>query len=364
MFDSYLMPKKKRKVTRENFRILNIKEERELTEKDRDEYYDTLYRYCLKRKLQMTTKGATTIAPKLKGITEKIVIKLTKILAGGYIEKNIEGIENIPSGPVIFAGNHQGILDGFVWIPDCPKHVIVVHSAEISRGLLLAQYNTGLVLVTKDKRNQEKRMQAKLDMISLLLKGHSILIYPETAWNLSPNKLHLPLNWGFIDIAQKTGVPIIPMNINCVYDTSTSKERITHIHIRYSKAIYVSRNDDLIEKLNEFSEVMATTEWDMLEKRGVFSRSSISNMDYINFVKGKIAKLKLGGISLQKEREGISFSNDEFYVFHHLNDVPYNEKGELLETEEIRRLRFINIIKLKNVKTRTCEWVTGGYGDG
>lgn len=28
-----------------------------------------------------------------------------------------DGQENIPDGAVIFAGTHQGILDGFVWIP-------------------------------------------------------------------------------------------------------------------------------------------------------------------------------------------------------------------------------------------------------
>ena len=39
------------------------------------------------------------------------------------------------------------------------------------------------------------------------------------------------------------------------------------------------------------------------------------------------------------ERKGLKDSDDDFYLFHHINDVPFNEKGELLETEEKIRLK-------------------------
>lgn len=100
------------------------------------------------------------------------------------------------------------MLDNFVWIPDCPKHAMIFHSAETNKLLLLAQVNTGLILVTKDKKNVQHRINAKWDLISLLLCGHSVWVCPESAWNLSPNRLHVPLNYGFIDIAQKANVPI------------------------------------------------------------------------------------------------------------------------------------------------------------
>lgn len=75
----------------------------------------------------------------------------------------------------------------------------------------MIQVNTGLILVTKKKENASHRIGAKLDVISALLKGESVIIFPETAWNLSPNKLHLPMNYGFLDMAQKAKADIMPM---------------------------------------------------------------------------------------------------------------------------------------------------------
>lgn len=116
-----------------------------------------------------------------------------------------DGLENIPKGPVIFASTYQGMLDGFVWITDCPKHALIFHGAETNKALLLAQVNTGLILVSRNKKNVENRINAKLDMMSVLLKGYSVYVCPEGTWNLGPNRLHLPFNWGFLDVAQKTG---------------------------------------------------------------------------------------------------------------------------------------------------------------
>lgn len=42
-------------------------------------------------------------------------------------------MENIPEGPVTFAATHQGILDSFVWISNCPKYVVLFHGAETNK---------------------------------------------------------------------------------------------------------------------------------------------------------------------------------------------------------------------------------------
>ena len=245
-------------------------------------------------------------------------------------------------GAVIFASTHQGILDGFVWIPDCPKHALVVHSRETNKALLMAQLNTGLILVTKNKKRANERISAKLDMMTVLEKGHSIYICPETAWNLSPNKLHLPINYGFIDVAKKTGVPIIPLMINYGYDVSNEKERITQIDICYGKPIYVSQDDEVLLKLNEYSEAVSTMRYAAIEKNGIFKRSTITNIDYINFLKGNLDNLKLGNIDINVENAGIQNSQDEFYVFNHINNVAYDENGRLLDTKEKRRIKKIS----------------------
>lgn len=325
--------------------FLSNKEESKLLEENKKVYYQELREYCIERKLTNTTIGATIIGPQLKKVTNSICRKLCSIMAGAGVKVITDGIANIPSVPVIFASSHQGVLDGFCWITDCPKHVLIVHSAETNKALLVAQVNTGLILVTKKKENWKCRINAKLDMITVLLKGHSIIIFPETAWNLSPNRLHLPCNWGFLDVAQKTQMPVIPMVIEYTYDTSSDKEKITHIHIRYGKPIVVTENDKLIDKLEEYEEKISTMRWELIEEKGLFARNEISNKDYINYVKGNLRNLEMGKIDINVERAGIQGANQEFYKFHHINDVPWDAWGELKGTEEEERLKRINRVR-------------------
>lgn len=324
--------------------ILTSQEEKLLSGEDRLAYYKQLRKYCEKRKLANTTIGATTVAPKLKKATGAICKRLCKILAGGDVIVKADGQENISDGPVIFASTHQGILDNFVWISSCPKQAILFHGVETNKALLLAQINTGLILVTKNKANMQHRTNAKLDAISVLLNGHSIFICPETTWNLSSNRLHLPVNFGFIDIAKKANAPIVPMVIEYTYDSSKEKERITQVHIRYGRTIGVKEQDSLLEKLSEYQDKISTMRWELIEEKGIFSRGNISNYEYINYVKGNLKNLKLGKIDTNRERNGIYGVNQEFYLFHHINNVPWNAQGDLLETDEVERLKQINRI--------------------
>ncbi len=209
----------------------------------------------------------------------------------------------------------------------------------------MIQVNTGLILVTKKKKNASHRIGAKLDVISALLKGESVIIFPETAWNLSPNKLHLPMNYGFLDMAQKTKADIMPMVMEYTYDTSTDKEKITRIHIRYGEPVVVGENDNFSEKLAEYQEKISTIRWELIEEKGLFKRSEISNTDYINFVKGNLRNLEMGEIDINKERNGIFSSGDEFWKFHPINDVPWDAWGNLLQGQEVERLKKLNRVK-------------------
>lgn len=323
-----------------NFKILSIKEEQDLSREELKIYYQEFRKYILERKLTNTTPGARTIAPKLKGITAKIATAVTKAFTNKNIEWVCEGNTDLPEGAVIFAHTHQGILDNFVWIPEVDKHALILHGQQVNKLLLLCQMNTGLVLVKKgDKINNNN---AKLDMIRILLEGHSITYFPEGTWNLSPNKLHLPLSFGIVDVAKKAKVPIIPVVHEFTYETATDKECITKIYSKYGKPIYVNEEDDLLLKLREYEDSISTIRYELIEDKGLYKRSEITNSDYINFLKANYKNLKLGKLNLKRERDHIFGGNQDFYVFHHINDIPFNEHGVLLETEEVRKLKRIN----------------------
>lgn len=322
-----------------NFKIISIKEENLLSIDEKKKYYEELKQYLKSRKLTNTTPCATTIAPKLKGITSKIAVGVTKAFTNKDIDWVCEGKKYIPNETAIFAHTHQGLLDNFIWIPQIKQHCLLLHGQEVNKLLLMCQLNTGLILVKKgDKENNNN---AKLDMIRLLSEGHSITYFPEGTWNLSPNKLHLPLSYGFIDIARKTGVPIVPVAHEFTYDTSTEKEKITKIHTKFGKPIYVKPEDDLIEKLHEYEEAISTLKYELIESKGISKRADISNKDYINYLKGNYSNLKLGKLNLDKERVNIFGGKDEFYEFHHINDVPYDEEGKLLDTEEMLKVKTL-----------------------
>lgn len=325
---------------KEEFKVLTIKEEQQLTSDELKEYYKNLREYLLKRKLTNTTPGATTIAPKLKGITNKIAAKLIKLFTTNDIEIICEGTENIPEGPVIFAQTHQGILDNFVWIPQIDKHSIILHHQDVSKFLIVAQYNTGLVLIKKD--DEINSANAKLDLMELLLKGHSIHWSPEGTYCLSPNKFHLPLRYGVIDVAKKTGSPIIPVAHEYTYTKVNDKIVITKIRSKYGKPIYVKETDDLLEKLEEYKESISTLKYELIEANGTFERKNINNFDYINYIKEIYKDIETGNVDKDKERENIFTANADFYKFHHINDIPFNEFGEFLETEEVRKLKEID----------------------
>ncbi len=323
-----------------DFKLLSLKEEKQLSTTELKNYYNELKQFLIDRKLTNTTKGAEFVGPKLKLFTNKIAKNLTKIISGKDVEIVSDGQENIPEGPVIFAHTHQGLLDNFAWISETPKHSIILHSSVVKKFLVLIQMNTGLVLVKKD--DKENRKNAKLDMIELLNKGNSISYFPESAWNLSPNKLHLPLNFGFLDVAKKASVPVVPVVDEYTYDSSTEKERITRIHIKFGKPIYVNIDDDLQQKLLEYEEQISTMRWDLISEKGLYKRSDISNLEYINYLKGNLNNLRLGGIDINIERKNIWNANDEFYKFNFINDVEFDEDGNFLETSEKRRLALIN----------------------
>lgn len=336
----------------QEFTYLTVKEEMQLSESERLKYYENFRKNILNRKLTNTTPGALTVAPKLKKFVNKLDSFVTKVLAGGEIECVTDGLENIPDGPCIFASTHQGLLDNMCWIPSNPKHCVILHAADTSKLLVFAQLCIGLVLIDKNTDNPESRMNSKLDIIEILLKGNSIYWCPEAAWNLSPNKLHLPMRHGLIDVARKSSAPIIPMVTEFTHDTSTEKERITKIHIRYGKPIYISLTDDLKEKFEDYKESISTMRWDLIAEKGVFKRSETSNLEYINYLKGNINNLamknknKTGREMLDLENGSVYSSNDEFYLFHHINEIPLDENDEFLEPEEIRRLK--NLAPNKN----------------
>ena len=302
---------------------IGYKEECLLDEKHREEYLKLLRSYLKNRKLTNTTVGAMAVAPMLKGVTNNIAEKLTKIMVGN-VNIICEGKENMPDEAAIFAFNHQGILDNFSWIPYVDRHCIILDCAKLNPFFHAAQYNTGLIKVIKG--NTENNRNAKFDVISLLMNGHSVVWFPEGAWNLSPNKFLLPIRYGFLDAARIAKVPIIPSVIEYEYDKNF--KNMKQITIRFGKALYVSDFADLNNLLQTYIEIMSTMQWELMEQKGIAKRSEWNvDKDYKSFLEKSYKDLKFGKINLEKERKNIFQADSDFYLFHEINDYEYDNDG-------------------------------------
>jgi len=313
--------------------ILSFRDERNLTNTEILNYYKQLKEYLINTPHENITKGSLSICKTINPI-------IRQILKGtcGY-ELIIDGNDKINGLTGIYAHTHQSKMDHVNLIASNPNHTIILNSDVLSNFYKMILSINGVVYV--NKFNKESKTKAKLEMMRLLLNDKSVTIFPESAWNLSPNKLHLPLYIGIVDIARKTGKPIIPVVQEYYYDNSKLDgiERIKKVHVVYGEPIFVGQLDNPYEKLEEYSNSISTIRWNLIDKNKTYKRSEISNCEYINFLKGCIRNLKNAGIDIKDENKGIYGSNDDFYLFHHINSIDYDNNGNLLPTEYIRKLR-------------------------
>lgn len=317
--------------------------------------YVQLEEYCIKLKAYLKESPYDSYSDfqiKIREVLNRLIFKrLLKIIR--KYDLIVDGYESIPSSPVIYAFHHAGIVDAENVVECSPEHVMLLAGGDdlddISRFLLDLN---GTIFV--DRSNKIDRNHSKIELMKSLSKGKSILVFPEATWNMSPNKLHLPLTWGILDIAKKMSVPVVPVAQEYIYDESKldGVERIKKVHIRYGTPIYVGLDDDLSEKLEELSEKFSSVRWSIWEENGIYKRNEISPMLYKNFIACKINSFP--SLDLEYEYGCIFSGKDEFYEFNNLNIVDCDEDGTLLQTKHVRRLNEItNNMICCNICTRT-----------
>ena len=117
------------------------------------------------------------------------------------------------------------------------------------------RFNGVIPLETKDRKD---RKNAYNRSIELLENGGNLLIYPEGAWNVLPNKLVMELFTGTVRMARETGKPIVPIGMEQIGNT---------FYIKVGKQYIVDENCPLSDEelTNELREKMATLKREILE---------------------------------------------------------------------------------------------------
>ena len=170
------------------------------------------------------------------------------------------------TGPLLINGilpkiSSYLIVSNHVCIEDIPtlgqtieKHFLLLVSDEDKKtidGVALAANGVEWV----HRTDKSSRINASKNIVSILKKKKKFAMYPEATWNLSPNQLILPMNYGCIRIALEADVPILP-----VVTLFANNKRYTSI----GEIFYPSEN--LTESINKLRDKMSTLIYNEIEK--------------------------------------------------------------------------------------------------
>ncbi len=158
------------------------------------------------------------VLPKLKKaqrLRREVQRWATRLLQKAGAQIQVEGLENIPQGPCVFVGNHQGYFDIPLLLSrlDCPHPIIA--KKEIAKIPLVRGWMEELRCLFIDRENARQAMDCLKEANGLLQEGYSVVIFPEgTRSKGGPIK---DFKGGGIRLATRAKVPVVPLCIEGTY---------------------------------------------------------------------------------------------------------------------------------------------------
>lgn len=183
-------------------------------------------------------------------------------------------------GNKLFVINHSCVLDGPVSGEVIREHVYYLvgkQSLELLDRIFF--FLNGVVYV--DRKSKKSKRQACGNMLKLLREGKNLLICPEGTWNLTPSKPLLPLNWGCIELAKQTGVPLIPLILEYCTDCC---------YVKYGDPIYIDGEMNKQTGVEQLEEAMATLKWEIWEMFPVQKGTDEMKAEFEEMVRRRVAE--------------------------------------------------------------------------
>lgn len=165
-----------------------------------------------------------------------ILLSGTKVIALGE--------ENIPKDTaVLYVGNHRSFFDIVLTYVRVPRPTGYVAKKEMEKVPLLSIWMKNLHCLFLDRDNIKEGLKTILAAIEKAKSGISICIFPEGTRNKTSDTF-LPFHEGSFKIAEKAGVPIIPMTIvnsAAVFEDHFPKVKKATVVIEYGKPVYINK---------------------------------------------------------------------------------------------------------------------------
>ena len=169
----------------------------------------------------------------------------------------------------------------------------------------LALTLNGVIVV--DRRYKKSRANSANEMISVLNNKGNVLIFPEGAWNLSPNLLAQKLNWNLLKIAMQTNSNIIPVAVDIVENSYC---------VIIGDCFEYPDYTDHTEAITALRDALATLVWELICMKPPLKKCGLSDFYWLNHIHAQSSKMP------QQDQ-----TKEESYVYRPKGEISL---GELL----------------------------------
>ena len=195
--------------------------------------------------------------------------------------------------PVIYACNHIGgneIERAFLVIKK-PAYLMLGNPGILYRSpIWLFMIMNGVISI--ETLNREDRKVGYQRAVELLTKGGSLLIFPEGAWNVTPNLPVMKTFTGTVRMAKESEREIIPMAVQ-------QYGKILYYNIGENYSIPCDTEKSVDELNKELREKLCTLEWEIMEKCSeVLKRETLPD-GYLDMYQSEIINRSAYGFTLQ-----------------------------------------------------------------
>jgi 1-acyl-sn-glycerol-3-phosphate acyltransferase len=162
---------------------------------------------------------------------DKLVHKMPKHWAKKVVEATgakveVNGLEHLPEGPVLFVSNHQGNFDIPLLMAHIPKPMGFISKIEVKKLPIISSWMELLPCVFMDRKDRRQAVKSIQVGADLLKSGHSLVIFPEGT--RSKGGPISDFKTGSFRLATKSSVPIVPITIDGSYKLFEEKGNRFH----------------------------------------------------------------------------------------------------------------------------------------
>ena len=190
-----------------------------------------------------------------------------------------------PNGkPTIYSATHV-FYDDIASVLCCLKQTAYILFGVENDNLprlvdYLAMTLKGAIIVNRaDKQDRAKSLHK---MVDLLRKGEDVLVFPEGAWNMTPNLLVQNISWGILEAAELANANIVPVAVDF-----TGKDYCVIIGENFNYSACASKH----EAIYDLRDAMATLTWELLTTKQPATRENLNDTYWLEHIQREFARV-------------------------------------------------------------------------